>query len=598
LAHKQVPSQLIESVREHSDLLSLVSEYLSLKKAGQNYVGLCPFHQEKSPSFSVNPLKQFFHCFGCGEGGDVFRFLEKIEGLSFSEALSRLAERANIPLPSRGEGLKPSESDDIYRLNKAAAAYFHQNLLEDPKAAPARSYLEQRGITMESIQNFSIGYAMLEWDHLLRSLGRRFPLALLEKSGLVSRRKREQDGRSTGAYDRFRNRILFPIYTLQGRVAGFGGRVLDGSLPKYLNSPETPVFTKGRQLYGLHRINRKEPSPLILVEGYLDVISASQFGIPNVVATLGTALTEDHLGLVRRVGKRLVLVFDGDEAGLRAARRAVPLLITQRLSSTIASLPPGKDPDAFLQESGPEAFLSELEKGQAPIDFSIAQAIKALPDASIRGKMAVIEQVLPLIESLSSPVEKGHFIKSLAEALALPEEDIRLEAFRRSGRRSWRERRESALQPLKQRRRLPEAEETILALILQDGLDPERLNGTLGLSDFTDPDIRSLLSRYWQADSGCWVQKKLVLEGLNPAEQALLTRLSLAEINTEQVAQMAQDCIRQLLNKSLERKKNELDKKLKHAEKEGDLEAVDQQNREIMRVINLKRRVSELSLSR
>jgi len=591
LAYKQISNQLIEAVREHSDLVSLVSEYLSLKKTGQNYTGLCPFHQERTPSFSVNPLKQFFHCFGCGAGGDVFHFLEKIEGLNFSEALGRLAERGGIPLPSPERGPERSESDEIYRLNEAAASFFHKNLLEGSKGACARSYLKGRGVTIDAIREFSIGYALPDWDHFFKMGRKRFPVDLIEKSGLVSRRKEERT-EGSGCYDRFRNRIVFPIHTMQGRVVGFGGRVLDESLPKYLNTPETAVFTKGKQLYGLHKVKRTGGDPLIVVEGYLDVVSASQFGIPNVVATLGTALTEDHIRLIRRVGEAVVLVFDGDKAGIRAALRAIPLLLDQPLSATIVSLPAGKDPDTFLREEGHLAFLDKIQKGKSLVEFSIDQMILRFPENAISAKMKVIEAVLPLIEKLSSPVKKGHFLKTLSESLELREEDVRAEALRLSRKAPGGSLKGRAVTPVKKNRRIPEEQETILKFLVQDLLEPEALNGKLNLKDFTDPLIQGLISQYWDGEASRWFHSSLSLKEINDEEKVILSRLSVDLVERDQVAQAIRDCIRKLRTNSLNRKKNKLDKELKQLEKKGDLEEEERVNREIIKIIDLKRAVS------
>ena len=602
LAYKQIPNQFIETIREQSDLVSIVSEYLSLKKAGQNYTALCPFHQEKTPSFSVNPVKQFFHCFGCGVGGDVFHFLEKIEGLSFSEALQRLAERGGISLPAMENQRRRtgrSESDEIYRLNEAAAAYFHHNLLKRPEGARALSYLEGRGITIAAMKKFSIGYALPGWDHFLKAVGKRFSTSLLEKSGLVSRKSHpgisEESG---GCYDRFRNRILFPIHTMQGKVAGFGGRVLDDAMPKYLNTPETSVFTKRKHLYGLNHVKRKGLNPLIIVEGYLDVVVASQSGVPNVVATLGTALTEDHLALIRRIGEKIVLIFDGDEAGIRAAIRAVPLLIDQRLSSAIVSLPPGKDPDTFLQEEGKEAFLHKVENSQSVIDFSITQMIRQFSDKSIDGKIKIIEQVAPLIERLPSPVERSHYLKSLSELLFIREKDVLAEYRRFSKKKRGHALKSNTTGQQKMESRFPEEQEMILTLLIQDCLDPEELNGKLGLKDFTNATIQGLMSHYWDDETAQWVRSSIFFEDLTDEEKKTLSRLSVAEINREQVEQRAtRDYICMLRSKKLDRQKSELDKELKRVEKKGDLEAVNRLSLEIIKIIDLKRAESQFTLS-
>ncbi|MDC4202867.1 MAG: DNA primase [Candidatus Manganitrophus sp.] len=351
---RRVSDQLVETIRDRSDLVSVVSEYLTLKKAGQNFTGLCPFHTEKTPSFSVNPSKQFFHCFGCGVGGDVFQFVMKVEGVAFPEALRRLAGKAGVALPEAGPDERESparrEAAQIYELNEAAAAYFHRNLIERPEGAFCRDYLKGRGITAETIKAFSVGFALPRRDDLLKQLGKQFSRSLLEKAGLTSRREGAQG--EDGLFDRFRNRVLFPIRNLQGRVVGFGGRVLDDTQPKYLNTPETPVFTKGKHLFALDRAKGAGINALIIVEGYFDVIAAHQAGIPNAVGTMGTALTQDHLRLIRRISEKVLLIFDPDEAGARAALRTAPLLIEEGISAKVISLPSGEDPDLFIRKEG------------------------------------------------------------------------------------------------------------------------------------------------------------------------------------------------------------------------------------------------------
>ncbi|MDC4224060.1 MAG: DNA primase [Candidatus Manganitrophus sp.] len=354
---RRVSDQLVETIRDRSDLVSIVSEYLTLKKAGQNLTGLCPFHAEKTPSFSVNPSKQFFHCFGCGAGGDVFQFVMKIEGLAFPEALRRMAAKAGVALPEAAEERESParrEAAQIYELNEAAASYFHRNLLERPEGAFCREYLKGRGITTETIKTFSIGFAPARRDDLLKHFGKQYSRSLLEKAGLISRR--EGVSGEEGLFDRFRNRVLFPIRNLQGRVVGFGGRVLDDSQPKYLNTPETAVFTKGKHLFALDQAKGAGIHSLIIVEGYFDVVAAHQAGVPNVVGTMGTALTPDHLRLIRRISEKVVLIFDPDEAGARAALRTAPLLIEEGISAKVVSLPPARTPIYLLENRGKPVF--------------------------------------------------------------------------------------------------------------------------------------------------------------------------------------------------------------------------------------------------
>ena len=320
-----IPEDKISEIKHSADIVDIVSDVVLLKKAGKNLVGLCPFHSEKTPSFTVSPDKQIFHCFGCGVGGNVISFLMKQEGLSFPEVARHLAKRYGVSIPegpvSPEQKRRMSERESLFDLNRRAMDYFHETLLKSPAGEKARSYLSKRGISAKTIDAFKLGFARDGWDHLLRYFsGRRIPRALLEKSGLILARKD-----SSGYYDRFRNRIIFPIFNASMQVIGFGGRVLDDALPKYLNSPETAVYNKSRSLYGIHRAKEKcrTTGTVFIVEGYFDLLTLHQHGIENAVATLGTALTAEHVRLLTRYASRMILVYDSDEAGIRSAQRCI-----------------------------------------------------------------------------------------------------------------------------------------------------------------------------------------------------------------------------------------------------------------------------------
>ncbi len=570
MAQKSISNQLIDTIRERSDLVSIVSEHLSLKKTGQNFTGLCPFHEEKTPSFSVNPIRQFFHCFGCGEGGDVFHFVGKIEGLSFPEAVRVLAERGGISLPEedvRMAGADRSASEVIFEANAAAADYYHKNLLKQSETSAPVSYLRDRGLKKESIRDFSIGFAPPGWDYLIQALGNTFTVEQLEKAGLISSKAERgipSSGKSRG-FDRFRNRVLFPIRTRQGKVVGFGGRVLDDSMPKYLNTAETHVFTKGKILYGIDLVKNTGSDPLVIVEGYFDVVTAAQAGIPNVVATLGTALTESHLQLVRRLSERMILVFDGDQAGIRAALRTVPLLIEQEVSARIVTLPPGKDPDLLIREMGKDKFLTVLEQGQTVIDFAISQAIEQCSPKRIEEKMQVIRKTLPLIQRLKSQVEKSHYLKVLSDALLLQEGDVRAEFSRfRTQEKTYRPHQLLKKTPTKtETERIPDEEEKILMLLVQGHVEPEALNDYLSIEDFTHPLLNKVISFYWDSQAGQWRQPEHGMRNNDSASQMLISRLAVLEFDLEQVKQIEKDCIKMLCRKKIERERRKIALQLK-----------------------------------
>lgn len=597
MASRRFSPQFIETIEERSDLLAIVSEYLSLKRSGQNYSGLCPFHQEKSPSFSVNPGKNVFYCFGCGAGGNTFQFVEKIEGLSFPEVVERLAEREGIPLPVENQvqqdrGSRYSNNDALYKINEAAADYFHDNLLKHPEGVHALSYLQGRGIRDETIQSFKIGFALPRWDALTLQLGTRFQSSLLEKAGLVSRKggERATSTQKVHYFDRFRGRIIFPIRNTQGKVIAFGGRVLDDAQPKYLNSPETSVYTKGKHLFALDQAKAKGIHPLIVVEGYLDAISALQAGVNNVVASLGTALTEAHLRLIRRVTEKLVLVFDGDPAGIAAALRAAPLLMTSTMPTRIVSLPAGLDPDSLIQEQGKTGFLDAIETGRSVIDFVIFHKVKSVNIQSAEGKMAVIHEVFPLIDRLNSPVEKSHYLIRLSEQIQVREEDMRQHyvSHSKKGQPNMHARK---INPLSEKNEpIPKDQEGILKLLLQDRLDPEDLNGQLDLEDFTHSQIKAAISNYWNAEEARWGSPVQHITSDDETVHALLNRLLVSEIDQEQMEKTRNDCISRLREKRLDRERAE------HLQQLGEQDS-SEEARTLQKILDLKKASSHLRLA-
>lgn len=572
MVQHRFPDQLIETIRDRSDLISVVSDHVALKKSGRNFTGLCPFHSEKTPSFVVSPAKQIFHCFGCGAGGNVIQFLIKMEGLSFPEALRRLAEKAGVPLPVFNAEKEPGErqeSDQIYQLNAEAAVYFHENLVKRPEANRALAYLKDRGITRQTIETFSIGFALPLRQDLFRHFCKRFPAALLEKGGLISRKG---DGSyPSEPFDRFRNRIIFPIRTLQGKVVGFGGRVLDDALPKYLNSPETPVFTKGRHLFGIDQAKGKSHRSLMVVEGYFDAIALHQAGIPNVVATLGTALTPEHLQLVRRVAEKVILIFDPDRAGIQAALRAAPLFIEKGISAAVVSLPDGEDPDVFIRSHGKDAFLKKVEDSQGLIEFVLLQSVRSSASDSIDDKIKVIGELFPLLNLLKTKVEQSHYLKILSEELKISEVDLRAEFAKQTKKKG------APLQsrpaPSLKESKIPPDEEPLLALLLQGHLDPVALNGQLDLGDFIDARVRGILSHFWDARENRW-RAPAHLNSIEEEFQPLYHRLLIGETDRETVKKVVNDCIFSLRAKRLRREGEEIQKKLKIAEKGGDVSLI------------------------
>jgi DNA primase len=414
-------SEAKEEVRQAADIVELIGQYVQLKKAGQNYVGLCPFHSERSPSFTVNQNKQIYHCFGCGRGGDVFAFWMEYHNLSFPQSLEDLAERYNITLPQRrdvaAERKKAEIKEQLFRINELACTYYHEMLLKSAKGKPGRDYLSRRHISQETISGFLLGYTLNRWDGLTNYMSSKgFSLERAAQAGLIVRKK---DGTY---YDHFKNRILFPIFDLNRHVIGFGGRVLDDTLPKYINTPETPIYHKGAWLYGLDSAYKdiREKGLAILVEGYMDVLALRQHGISNVVATLGTALTVDQVRRLKGYARDLIVLFDPDDAGRTAALKSFPLCLNEGVTARVLVLPRGQDPDSYIHASGPDAFMGLLE-GAAPIfDFYLAQALARM-DRGVDGKIKVLNEVLPIFLELDKGATRSLYVKQFSESTGIDE---------------------------------------------------------------------------------------------------------------------------------------------------------------------------------
>ena len=423
-----IPEDRIEEIRNRVNIVDLVSEYVTLKKAGRNYLGSCPFHKEKTPSFTVNAEKQIYHCFGCGEGGNAFSFLMKINSMTFPEAVRHLAGKLGIPLPAREFTPEEKGHQDLreilLRVNHLAAGYYAR-AMRLPAGTRGKAYLEKRGIKPEVIETFRLGYAPEGWrnlrDHLQRE---KVPLKHAEQAGLLVSRK---DG---DFYDRFRGRLMFPIEDVNGNVIAFGGRIIGEGEPKYLNSPESPLYVKGRNLYGLARAKNaiRRDETLIIVEGYFDLLALWNHGIPNVAATLGTALTREHVDLIKRYTGSVALTFDADTGGKAALERSMSLFLERGLRAKAVVLPDGKDPDEFISKHGKEAFLEEIARARALVDYYIDEVIGQ--GTNIDDRRGALKVAIPFMAGISDAAERGQFMKRVSERLGVDEELVRSEVSR------------------------------------------------------------------------------------------------------------------------------------------------------------------------
>ena len=429
----KIPRGFSEELRNQADILKIVGDYVSLKKKGNNYWACCPFHNEKTPSFSVNPSKGLFKCFGCGKGGDAVTFVMEIEGAPFPEAVKTVAEKCGITVPvvaddQRNYEERDRQRADLLQLNAWATEFFEQNLTETAEGRRGLAYLEGRGITEATRKQFRLGYAPNSWDAMssfLRSRGA--STVQIERSGLVTLKE------AGGFYDRFRGRLMFPICDTQSRVVAFGGRIIGEGEPKYLNSPETAVYTKGQHLFGLSysRDSVRNKDFAILVEGYLDFLIPFQEGVRNLVASLGTALTENQVRLLGRYTRKIVVNFDPDSAGVAATKRSLELLLGEGFKVNVLTLPDNLDPDEFIRARGADGYLRLLKTSQPFLDYIVEQAVGANDQTHPTGKVETINAILPYLKLVKDRIERAEQFERIADRLKIDSKLIRQE-FRKA----------------------------------------------------------------------------------------------------------------------------------------------------------------------
>jgi DNA primase len=420
-----------ERVKQQADIVRVIGEYVRLKKSGANFTGLCPFHQEKTPSFAVHPVKQIYHCFGCGAGGDVFKFVMEMEKSPFPEAIRTVAEKCGIAIPkprerSPEERRENQQRSALVELHRETAAFFSRALHDSSEGKVAAAYLEDRGLDREAMKRFGLGFAPSSGDALLRFLKQKYPEKLLDVSGLVSR---DQSGR---AYDRFRRRIMFPITNEAGKVIAFGGRAMGDDTPKYMNSPETPIYTKSTVLYHLDRAKEalRQSDFAVLVEGYMDAIAVARAGIANVVASCGTSLAEPQIKLLGRFTRRVIVNYDPDTAGQAATERSIALLLESEFDVRVLSLPGKADPDKFLKEQGVDAYRNLLAQSPPYLDYLIARA-RQMDRTTAAGKVAALNFLMPYVQRLPNRLLRSEWATRIASELRVDEPVLR-EALRRA----------------------------------------------------------------------------------------------------------------------------------------------------------------------
>ncbi len=592
-----IPENVIEEIRQRTDLVDVVGEYLSLERRGKNMVGLCPFHSEKTPSFTVSPEKQLFHCFGCGASGNVFSFIMQMDNLSFPEAARFLAGKAGVRIP---EQKKPSSTEDdlkarIYKLNNLAVKYYVYCLNNTSQGKKALEYLYERGIEQQTIEQFMIGYAPAEWSGFFNFATKKgVGSDLLVKAGLAS------PGREKGHYDRFRNRVIFPIYDISGKVAGFGGRLLDGSEkqgPKYLNSPETPVFDKGSILYGMNLAREwiRREKVAIVMEGYTDVVTAFQAGIKNAVASLGTSLTTNQARTLRSQADTVITAYDSDSAGEAATWRGLSILQSTGCLVQVAELPEGSDPDDFIKENGKEAFL-EITRNACPLmEYRLMQLSKRYDLTSDRERRDYTDELMDILQSAVNHVEQNFYLKRAAEELGVDEDALRSELKKsRSRVNRFREAGKKEISENTQRINIKPAEKILISLMLQSKEIARQGRTHLQLDFIEDERVRNIVKSifdYIEAEETVSADK-ILTHFENPQVINIITEAvtdpALQDLPPQTAKRMTEDCIKKLYTVWANRKQRELQKKLKELEQQGSEEQIQELLKEHQHLLKRK----------
>ncbi len=563
----RIPENILEEILSRVDIVGVISDYIPLKRSGRNFRALCPFHHEKTPSFMVSSDKQIYHCFGCGQGGNAFNFLIQYERMDFPEAVEVLAKKAGVVLPEK-QKLNPQAvnlATQLYQVNESALLFF-QNNLNCVSSPQARNYLLRRGLKEETIKLLKLGYALNKPDSLMNYLrSKSINLSLLEKAGLVVPKE------GGGYQDRFRERIIFPIFDIKSRGIGFGARVMDNSLPKYVNSPETPIYIKGRNLYGLNlsRDAVREVDFVVVVEGYLDCIIPYQEGLHNIVASQGTAFTYEQARLIKRYTHNVVMVYDGDKAGQLATLRTLDIFIEEGMNVKVVSLPEGSDPDSFVRRNGIENFKSKMKQAESLLDYKLKVTESRYDLNDIQGKAMISAEILPTIHKFKNAILKSEYIKKIAQELDVKEEALLGELKKIKEDRPYLY--EDGLKP-KPPLNINPTEKLLLKLMLEEAKLVNDIREKLEPADFQDDKISKIVSLMFDLiEQGKNIELNLLMNRLDDDVLGLLSESTfLPEIPPEDKERIIDDCVRRLKNKRLNLKKDYLRREIKIAQEMGD----------------------------
>ncbi len=572
----KIPNEKIAQVRDASDIVALISNYLTLKKSGKGYQGLCPFHTDSSPSFHVNPNTQLYYCFGCQKGGNVFNFIMEMEKMSFIEAVEFLAEKAGIALPrTQVDDRLEKEKEALYFVHRWAANFFYKNLLS-PAGKNALQYVQGRGISREMIKTFGLGYSLPDWDGLIKQANKdSVSTDVLLKAGLIIKR----DG--GGYYDRFRGRFMIPIIDLYKKVLAFGARkMVDDDSPKYINSPETPIYQKGQILFGLYQSRDaiKQQDQAIFVEGYFDLISVFQAGVRNVVATSGTALTTAQAKLVRRFTENVILLYDADSAGSTAAMRGADVFLDEGLEVKIVPLPSGHDPDSYVRERGVDYFKQALSHAKSIIKFKIDTLSQKLDVSSTSGKSQLINSLLESIVRIKDSIKQNLALKEVAEHFALDERSLmdRLHYIKKNGQHypvkaepadAGRERTR-----IKPKSNYDIAEEDLVRLVMQDTQWISLLTKHLELDEIFDAEIKKIFEIIFHLyQSNDKLSPQVILENITePQISSRIAKLMSTRYGEDtNIQKHVEDCLVRLKKRRLENILSNLENEIRIAQEKG-----------------------------
>jgi DNA primase len=569
-----------ERVKQQADIVRVVGEYVRLKKSGQNFSGLCPFHAEKTPSFAVHPVKQIYHCFGCGVGGDVFKFVMEMEKCAFPEAIRIVAEKCGIPVPRQKERSPEERKENQQRtalveIHREAQAFFVKQLEETLEGKAARAYLDDRGLDKDAVSRFGVGYAPSGGDVLLRVLKSKYPEKLLAESGLVSR---DQSGRF---FDRFRRRITFPIANDSGKIVAFGCRALGDDMPKYLNSPETPIYSKSNVLYHLDRAKEalRRQDFALLVEGYMDAIAVARAGISNVVASCGTSLAEPQIKLLGRFTKRVVVNYDPDTAGQAATERSLALLLEQDFEVRVLALPGKADPDKFIRENGAETYLKLLKDAPTYVDYLIGRA-RQMDLSTGEGKLRAVNFLLPYVQKMPNRILRSEWATRIAQQLRLEEPVLRAALSRAASER----RSEVKTQPELMGRAAKPAERRLIRMLAEaEGFRHEVAQQLQNARLYQGLETEKIFTALIAASlSGEPVQATEVATLLEERDRRLLFEI-LFEEASESTWEEAASCIEALQHRQAERELAEVQRTIEANPAGPELRGLLERKQELMR---------------